>query len=399
MNAVETEADGSPYQDQIARGFGLLHFSDVLQAEFQATTYSDRLVQIRQTVSAVAVFVLVMLVSDLIFSSAGFSHPVVPVQGFISLALLAFLFWLARRRTPSRKALAITGVLLGLNFGYVNLLVNIWIAPTATVVAPDLAYVCGTFFIFFCFGLRFWQAVLLSMLLFLGYLTYVAGTVESTAASVYPILFLAFSNVFSAFGLYNMEYNQRNLFLQSNKLKYAAEHDQLTGLLNRRAMKALLRRVWAHCLREKLPLSLAVVGLDCFRDYIVQYGQKRADECLLQVARLLETCVQRPLDFVACYSSEEFVLVLPGCNPENAMIVLTRLQEELVKLYIEYAASSVSSRLTFSIGLLATDAGTKHTDVESLLQKADAAVYEADRKGGNTIVAYPCNFTDGIKSG
>jgi diguanylate cyclase (GGDEF)-like protein len=388
LNADQREADSSPYQVQLERGFGLLRFPDALEAEYQATTSADRMTQLRQTIAAVAAFVLIVLLADLVFSSGGFSRPLVPYQGSISLGLMALMFWFASRESPSRRALTITGILLGLHFGYINLLLNIYYPPNAAVVPPDLWYVCGTFFIFFCFGLQFWHALLLSLLLFVGYLTWVIGTMGESIMTFYPLLFLALTNVFSAFGLYNIEYNQRNLFLQSNKLRYMSEHDPLTGLLNRHAMKTLLRRVWGHCSREKLPLSLAVVNIDCFRDFQQQYGQARAEACLLQVAGLLENCTQRPLDFVASYSSEEFVLVLPGCSQENAMVVLQRLQEELEKQPIAHAGCCAANRVTFSIGLVSDQPDSRSSGPDTLLQRGDAAVFDAGRQGGNTIVAH-----------
>jgi diguanylate cyclase (GGDEF)-like protein len=196
------------------------------------------------------------------------------------------------------------------------------------------------------------------------------------------------SNVFSAFALYKIEYNQRSMFLQSKILHYFSEHDQLTGLLNRRAMKELLRRVWAHCIRERLPLSFAVIGIDCFTDYRKQYGQVSAERCLVQISRLLDNCVQRPLDFVASFSSEEFALVLPGCNQENAHKVLDRLRAELDELGIEHAGCCEAGKITLNIGLVSDYPDNRNADPETLLQKGDAAAFEAVRKGGNTMVAW-----------
>jgi diguanylate cyclase (GGDEF)-like protein len=110
--------------------------------------------------------------------------------------------------------------------------------------------------------------------------------------------------------------------------------------------------------------------------------------CLIRVAGLLENCIQRPLDFVASYSSEEFALVLPGCNQENARKLLDRLRTELDAFGIKHAGYSEAGRITLSIGLVSDLPDNRNADPDTLLQKGDAAAFEAGRNGGNTVVAW-----------
>lgn len=160
--------------------------------------------------------------------------------------------------------------------------------------------------------------------------------------------------------------------------------DGLTGIANRRSFDEYLEREWKRALRYGNPLSLVMLDIDFFKNYNDTYGHQKGDDCLKQVAGVLETSLKRPSDLAARYGGEEFAIVLPDTDFEGAVAVAERLRLNVESLRIPHIRSQVSPYVTISVGV-ASAVPDRASTPEGLISAADAALYRAKREGRNRV--------------
>jgi diguanylate cyclase (GGDEF)-like protein len=170
---------------------------------------------------------------------------------------------------------------------------------------------------------------------------------------------------------------QRLIGLQEH-LRVQANVDVMTGLLNRSAIRDVLRRVLAHAARENTAVSVALADIDEFRQLNDSYGHIAGDAALRRVAKLLGARL-RPYDFVGRYGGEEFLLVLPGCGPDDAFEIAERVRTYIVNQGISTPAGSLKPTLSF--GVASSIGGA--LDLEELICAADQALHCAKHAGRN----------------
>lgn len=100
--------------------------------------------------------------------------------------------------------------------------------------------------------------------------------------------------------------------------------DGLTGIANRRMFDQTLQTEWQRCARSRASLSLLMIDIDHFKHYNEHYGHQTGDECLRQVARILVMCAKRSGELVARHGGEEYAILLPGTDLQEAMAIAQR---------------------------------------------------------------------------
>jgi|GEM_PF-688190 len=173
---------------------------------------------------------------------------------------------------------------------------------------------------------------------------------------------------------------------QANEmLKRLSSLDGLTGIPNRRSFEEQFARLWAQAHKERSPLSLLLLDIDCFKAYNDSYGHQQGDTCLRQVAlKLAELGAERDA-FVARYGGEEFVCLLPGAEETEAEVFAEEVCEAVRSLDILHAFSVVDRHVTVSVGgtTLAHHGAINPRD---LVEAADKALYRAKEAGRNRVV-------------
>ncbi len=118
---------------------------------------------------------------------------------------------------------------------------------------------------------------------------------------------------------------KQELEAANSKLDRLASRDVLTGIANRRAFEEAVVREWKRCTREGKEISLIMVDVDHFKSYNDLRGHQAGDNCLRQVATILNGLAARPADLVARYGGEEFVVLLPDTSQQGAVELANRM--------------------------------------------------------------------------
>ena len=168
----------------------------------------------------------------------------------------------------------------------------------------------------------------------------------------------------------------------NEKLERLATLDGLTQVPNRRCFDEYLHQEWLRMVREQQPLSLILFDVDFFKPYNDYFGHQQGDEALIAVAQAASRAVKRSADLIARYGGEEFGIVLPNTRRTGAEIVARSIQSEVKSLALEHPKSQVDDYLTVSIGI-ASVVPTQDQTPEDLVAAADAALYQAKRRGRN----------------
>lgn len=159
-----------------------------------------------------------------------------------------------------------------------------------------------------------------------------------------------------------------------------AQTDPLTGVLNRRSLIELLD---AGCLRARargLPIAVLFIDLDHFKLINDSFGHQAGDACLRAIIGPIHTEL-RQSDVIGRYGGEEFVVILSGADAAAARPIAERILERVATVRVEGFGQPIG--LTCSIGVAASD--TLGVWGEQLINRADAAVYDAKRLGRNQV--------------
>jgi len=163
-------------------------------------------------------------------------------------------------------------------------------------------------------------------------------------------------------------------------LRFMARHDALTGLLNRYSLDEYAAREIARADRGHQNLSLVVLDLDNFKRVNDRYGHAAGDQVLVQAAQRIYEVI-REGDIAFRVGGEEFLVLLPGADREVAGRVAERLRAVLVDQPFECPEQSVT--VSTSVGVVTFDPSRE--DWESLLRRADRALYRAKDGGRNRV--------------
>jgi diguanylate cyclase (GGDEF)-like protein len=174
---------------------------------------------------------------------------------------------------------------------------------------------------------------------------------------------------------------QEELVSARESMRHAATHDNLTGLLNRGEIFAMLERELERARRERTPLGVILGDIDHFKSVNDTLGHLFGDEALREIGRRLRAQL-RVYDGVGRYGGEEFLMILPNCDLPNTLQRANELREIIARTPV--VCSGVERLITMSMGVTISVVNGKN-EVEALLSQADAGLYAAKEKGRNRI--------------
>lgn len=176
-----------------------------------------------------------------------------------------------------------------------------------------------------------------------------------------------------------LEDDHRTLRAEAEALGRAAREDSLTGLYNRRMVDETLPALLDRVRVARSPLAVAMLDLDHFKHINDRFGHGLGDQVLVALAQLLRANT-RGADLLARVGGEEFIVVLDGAAIELAQEICERLRSAVAGHPWRELAAGL--QVTISIGLVAGGADEAR---EKLIDRADAALYEAKRRGRNRV--------------
>ena len=169
-----------------------------------------------------------------------------------------------------------------------------------------------------------------------------------------------------------------------DKMAEMAVTDALTGLSNRRGMERIMNTETARLARSGEWLSVMMVDIDCFKLFNDNYGHPAGDRCIAMIASALIRALKRASDVPARYGGEEFACILPGADPDAALIVAQDIQRQVGALGIQHEHSTVSPQVTVSVGV-ATARCRPGMTAEMWIGHADRQLYQSKHDGRNRI--------------
>lgn len=178
----------------------------------------------------------------------------------------------------------------------------------------------------------------------------------------------------------NQELQTVNRVLESQ-----AKVDGLTQIANRRTFDERIKIEIARCFRNKIPLTLMLCDIDCFKQYNDTYGHLAGDTCLKKVAKTIESKFSRATDLVARYGGEEFVILLPESEEDISFEMGTEMLDLVRGLRIPHKTSRAADHVTISVGLV-TMRGEENLTPAEAIERADGALYKAKETGRNQVL-------------
>ncbi|MDT8405559.1 GGDEF domain-containing protein [Sulfuriflexus sp.] len=176
--------------------------------------------------------------------------------------------------------------------------------------------------------------------------------------------------------------------LKEQQLFEQSHRDGLTGLYNHTYMQELLDRELSRAQRHKRPLSILMFDLDHFKHINDTYGHLAGDDMLQNIARVVQRSARKE-DMAARYGVEEFMLILPETDKEEASIMAERLRSDVASTRIATDAGELG--ITISIGVVSYDSYGSEITKRNIIRTADKAMYISKNGGRNrvTVVDLP----------
>lgn len=168
-----------------------------------------------------------------------------------------------------------------------------------------------------------------------------------------------------------------NCLKEHNRILYhKSVTDSLTKFFNHNYIRELLKDELTHAMSHSIPLTIAMIDIDHFKQVNDTYGHLTGDEVLSMLSDLVRTKV-RKCDHVGRYGGEEFLLILPGTDVKTANAIIDRIRTTISNYTFRIRQHDIS--ITVSCGL----ASYKGQSMHQLIEEADQHLYDAKRMGRN----------------
>ncbi|WP_423801373.1 diguanylate cyclase domain-containing protein [Neobacillus sp. SAB-20_R2A] len=242
----------------------------------------------------------------------------------------------------------------------------------------------GLFILTIVFTINIEDPIVLKKLLIMHYIFSLTGGFIAYHFSV----FIAHSNENQRKlknSLIELKETQHKLEKSNERLNQLSYVDGLTGVGNRRYFDTKLAKAWLHAQSDQVPISLLMFDIDFFKKYNDTYGHLTGDYCLQTISQAINNLVTEDSSYTLCrYGGEEFSLIMPAANRENAEQFAALITKTVKELNIPHINSEIAEIVTLSIGIASFIPGPT-AKPKDLIQLADEALYTSKTKGRDTI--------------
>lgn len=211
---------------------------------------------------------------------------------------------------------------------------------------------------------------------------------ETVLVFTYGVVLLMISYLGSEFANLRNKLRARNRLLEVavEELRKLATLDPLTRLPNRRSLMNQLIQEQSRLERRRpgqASLCLLLLDIDYFKQINDSWGHQAGDEVLQAIAEALQQSLRQG-DFIGRFGGEEFLMIQPETTTEGALTAAERMRAAVYETPLP--ALPADKRITVSVGLAVHDLAES---IQTTLERADAALYEAKRQGRNCVVIAP----------
>lgn len=176
---------------------------------------------------------------------------------------------------------------------------------------------------------------------------------------------------------------KKNIIIEEKRLRQemqAAEHDPMTGLLNRRGLERKVEEKWQTSLNRQETVAAFVIDIDLFKAYNDRFGHVQGDACIRQVAQCIKDTVHG-YGIAARIGGEEFLVFVRGRSAQDINNLAEQIRENVESLHISRGTAGV---ITVSVGVDVRYA-TEDINLQGLYGRADRALYQAKQAGRNCV--------------
>jgi diguanylate cyclase (GGDEF)-like protein len=177
-----------------------------------------------------------------------------------------------------------------------------------------------------------------------------------------------------------VEEKTRDLEAMIEKLTHLSTQDSLTGLKNRRYFTQRANAEWQEFKRHGRTFSLLIVDIDFFKNINDEYGHHVGDEVLVKIAKTLEKNL-RESDVIARWGGEEFLILLPSLNIQEAYWVAEKLRKCVSEQTIESHPHSIKVTITCGVADI-----KDYDSVDACIHAVDKKLYMGKESGRNAVV-------------
>jgi diguanylate cyclase (GGDEF)-like protein len=174
---------------------------------------------------------------------------------------------------------------------------------------------------------------------------------------------------------------QEQLLQAREALRHQASRDLLTDLWNHATILNILRKEVARASRTQSPFAVAMADLDRFKAVNDTYGHQAGDAVLREASRRLRGAM-RTYDSLGRYGGDEFLAVVPGCDPSAAARFAESFRVRIDRKAVETTEGLIP--ITLSLGVVAVES-LRNVNASTLVRVADAALYRAKIAGRNRV--------------
>lgn len=185
-----------------------------------------------------------------------------------------------------------------------------------------------------------------------------------------------------------LKQKNKELMEKASRLEQAVKTDELTGLYNKKYILEILGTEIQRSARYRKPLSVIMLDIDNFKNINDTYGHLAGDNVLKQVAEIIRSSI-REIDFAGRYGGEEFIIVAPETSLSGALRLAERIRYNLENSCLHLDNKSIFTTISAGVSCKTpSKACDISKEIKSLLDEADAALYQAKRNGKNRVEGF-----------